>query len=211
MLAGLGGAASLERVWLRAALSAIASGCLVDPPIAELKELTTPERAFQGVSPWPTEALGDRIGRLVDSHRLAIAIGDLGWLAQLDASWEAAPPLVDALRKLRAQGEIRLGRSPGGSGALGWTPDELEALEEESFLRPDAPADRAWRALSMRDRSTALRAIADYQARMTDVARRWEVAAEEGLRQIALYPAAALQIEVRALLRLVERIDTRDA
>ena len=198
-------AAPLEHLWLRAALETVASGELVEPPLAELKRLTRPERAWHEVAPWPAEALQDRIRRLMDSHRLAIAINDMEWLDQLDASWEIAPAVIDQMPRLRARGEIGLGLSPGGPRPHGWSPAELELLTVESFLLPNAPSDRAWRALAERHTRRARRELAELDARMALAALGWEAAPEDGLRQIRAHPAAVLRVEARALRALIAK------
>jgi hypothetical protein len=200
-----GAAAPLERLWLRAALETVASGELIEPPLAELKRLTEPAHAWQQVAPWPAEALQDRIGRLIDSHRLAIALTDMDWLDQLDAAWESAPAVVDHVPRLRARGEIGLGLSPGGRRPHGWSPAELGLLTEESFLLPNAPSDRAWRALAEHHPRRARRELADFDARMTLAARSWEATPENGLRQLRAHPSAVLRVESRALRALIAR------
>jgi hypothetical protein len=97
----------LEGVWQRAALTAVATGRVVDPPLGELMRLTTPASAWADLPRWPSESIDDRIGRLRDSHRLAIALGNTAWLSQLDACWSSAVA-IDPLTVLRARGEIEV-------------------------------------------------------------------------------------------------------
>ncbi len=192
----------LEQLWLRAALRTAATGRLTDPPVTDLRRLTGPATAWQGIIRWPISAIQDRIDRLVDCHRLAIAYDDPGWLDQLDAAWTAAPVDIDELWPLRGRGEIRLARV----GIPGWQPGEVELLIEESFLVPANPADRAWLALAEGDAAAAAEHLAAYEALLADLARGWAAAPDEGIRQICAHPETVLRVQARALRVLVARV-----
>lgn len=211
LISQLGDATSLEQIWELAAVKTMARGLLIDPSSHELKRLTTPWRAWSDFSPWPMDAFQDRIGRLMDTHRLAIVQDDAAWLMQLDATWEDAPSIIGACWPLRAQGEIGLGLGASGQRPYGWTSEEMAVLEEESFLQSVAPSDRAWRALTVQDLDGARSAIKDYEAHIATVWSQWEIAPEAGLRQIRTYPGVALQIELRSLQILVARARARKA
>jgi hypothetical protein len=189
----------LEQLWLHAALHSTATGRRTDPPVADLRRLTEPASAWQGLPPWPVAAIQDRIDRLMDCHRLAISYQDADWLDQLDAVWAVAPVDIDELWPLRAQGEIRLARV----GAPGWQPDEVELMVEEAFLVPANPADRAWLALAGRDPAAASGHLAAYEALLADLTRTWVATPEEGIRQICAHPETVLQVQARALHVLV--------
>lgn len=178
----------LEEVWRSAALPPPA-----DPPRDVLERLTGPDAAWRGVAAWPLEALDERIARLFDTHRLAIALGATAWLERLDEAWRRCPFPVDELRRLRATGEIGL-----GLGADGWTADQVEALVDERFLIPAAPADAAWIALAAGNRDVAERLV----AQLWDD-RRGSAAA--GPDDAVRAPGWALGVEPRALRALLGR------
>jgi hypothetical protein len=183
----------LDGVWQRAALSAIATGRVADPPLAELVRLTTPETAWADLPRWPSESIDDHVARLRDSHRLAIALGNTAWLSQLDACWSSAVA-IDPLTVLRARGEIDLAR-----GGPGWQPDDREMLIEEQFLLPTAPSDRAWLALARRDPGGARWHLGELEVLLTTTLQRWREAPDEGLRQVRVHPDVVLRVEPRAL------------
>jgi hypothetical protein len=182
----LTGPPTLEEVWRGAALPPPA-----DPPRDVLERLTAPDAAWRGVVAWPLEALDERIARLFDTHRLAIALGATAWLERLDEAWRRCPFPVDELRRLRATGEIGL-----GLGADGWTAEEVEALVGEHFLIPAAPADAAWIAMAAGDRDVAEQLVAQLEDE-----RRGNAAT--GLDNAALAPGWALGVEPRALRALL--------
>jgi hypothetical protein len=177
--------AALERLWRDAAIRS------VDPPAAELRHASAQAQVWRDVAGLPTDALHERIARLVDSHRLAIARGDIEWLRELDATWRAAPAMIEDLRVLRAAGEIGL-----GLGTSGWTGPEIELLVEESFLVPGVPAEDAWRALAEGDRDRARGHVRKAQAERVPLLR--SVRAE-------VWPGFVLDIELRALRALLNR------
>jgi hypothetical protein len=177
---------ALERLWRDAAIRC------VDPPTAELRRASAPAQAWRDVAGLPTDALHDRIARLVDCHRLAIAQGNIEWLRELDATWRAAPGMIEDLRVLRAVGEIRL-----GLGMSGWTGPEIELLVEESFLVPGVPAEDAWRALAEGDRDSARRHVRKAQAERAQLLG--SVSAE-------VWPGLVLDVELRALRALLSRV-----
>jgi hypothetical protein len=189
----------LEGVWQRAALSVVATSRGVDPPLDELIRLTTPESAWADLPRWPSESIDDRVGRLCDSHRLAIALGNDVWLSQLDACWSSAVA-IDPLTVLRARGEIGL-----ALGGLGWQPDDLEMLIDAEFLIPSAPGDRAWLSLARRDLTGARWHLGELETLLTTALQRWRDAPDDGIRQVRTYPGAVLRVEPRALASLVDR------
>jgi hypothetical protein len=199
------GTTSVEGIWLLSALKSTAEGRPIEPEVDALKQLTTEAQVWEGVSHWPAEYVCNRIVAVVNSHRLAIARHDDDWLTQLHASWEACPKAVDDLWRLRAEGEIGLGLAPGGPRPFGWSDEELSLLDEEGFLRADAPQDRAWRALTMRDFEAARQALMEYEHILAALPQQWEAAPSEGLRQILANPDAIFQVQRRALAALLER------
>jgi hypothetical protein len=208
-LARQGAAASIEEIWRRAALETLASGRLIDPPVLDLKRLTTPARAWLEIAPWPrNEAMWHRIGRLFDCHHLAIASGDRDWLAQLDQSWEAADPELE-FTPLRARGEIGLGLAPGGPRPGGWTPDEIQLLIEEEMLVPAVSFDHAWVALATGDLAQAREGLRDYETAVDEAARANEARPDEGLRRVLANPGTVLRVDARALRALIEAAERR--
>jgi hypothetical protein len=183
----------LEGVWQRAALTAVATGRVVDPPLDELMRLTTPASAWADLPRWPSESIDDRVGRLRDSHRLAIALGNTAWLSQLDACWSSAVA-INPLTVLRARGEIDL-----ALGGPGWQPDDLDVLIDEQFIIPTAPGDRAWLALARGDLGGARWHLGEFEALLTTTLQRWLEARDEGIRQVRAHPAVVLRVEPRAL------------
>ena len=190
----------LEGLWLRAALTTVATGCAVDPPADELMQLTTPDRAWADLPRWPPESIDDRVGRLRDTHRLAISLGNAAWLSQLDSCWSRAAAAIDERTVLRARGEIDL-----ALGGPGWQPDDLETLIDEHFLLPTAPGDRAWLALAHRDRQAAQRHLAELDDQLTRALQQWSEVADNGIRQVLSYPGTVLRVEPRALHVLAHR------
>jgi hypothetical protein len=138
----------------------------------------------------PSDALDERLARLFDTHRLAIAHSDLDALRVLELTWRSAPALIDSLRVLRAQGEIDL-----GLGGRGWRLAELEMLVDESFLVVGVPTEDAWRALALGDvggaRSALERALAVSSAGVSPL----------------MWPGVVLGVELRALHALCARDD----
>ncbi len=198
-------ATSVEKIWLLSALKSTAEGRLIEPEIDVLKQLTVEERVWDGVSRWPAEYVSIRIAAVVNSHRLAIVKHDDDWLTRLYSCWEACPADVGDLWRLRSAGEIGLGLAPAGPRPFGWSEEELSLLAEESFLRVDAPPDRAWRALAEQDFEDARQALMEYGHILLALPRKWEAAPSEGLRQILSTPDAVLQVQRRALEALLKR------
>jgi hypothetical protein len=204
-LARLEGALAIDRVWMRAALESVVSGQRIDPPIAELKQLTTPAEAWRTMPPWPAEEVSRRIGLIQDSHRLAIVHADIGWLEQLDAAWAAVPENIEDCWAIRARGEIGLALGAAGTRPYGWTADELELLDED-FLRASLPSDRVWIALAERNLDTAQHALVEYEAQLAKWTRGWQSDPEMAVRQVCAAPGPALHVELRALGVLVGRL-----
>jgi hypothetical protein len=177
---------ALESLWRDAAIRS------VDPPTTELRHASAAAEAWRDVAGLPTDALHDRIARLVDCHRLAIAQGNVEWLRELDATWRAAPRMIEDLRVLRAAGEIGL-----GLGMSGWTGPEIELLVEESFLVPGVPAEDAWRALAEGDRDRAHGHVLKAQAGRASLL---------GPIRTEIWPGFVLDVELRALRALLGRV-----
>lgn len=173
---------SLEELWRRAAVAG------ADPAIQEL--LLSAPPAWDDVVALPSYALDERLARLFDTHRLAIALRDLDALRALELTWRSAPALIDSLRVLRARGEIDL-----GLGGRGWTPAELEMLVDESFLVVGVPTEDAWRALAHGDIDSARSAL-----------ERAQAAAPVGVSPL-VWPGVVLGVELRALCALLARDD----
>jgi hypothetical protein len=170
---------SVEALWRQAA----AAG--VDPAIEELLSALP---AWDNVVALPSDALDERLARLFDTHRLAIALRDVDSLRELELTWRSAPALIDSLRVLRARGEINL-----GLGGRGWMPAELELLVDESFLVVGVPTEDAWRALAVGDTDSARSALERAQAAsVIDVSP-------------LVWPGVVLGVEVRALRTLLAR------
>jgi hypothetical protein len=199
-LASDSGATGLDGVWRHAALATIAAGQPVDPPTEALRGLAAPSRAWDDVPQWPVEALDDRVGRLRDTHRLAIVRRDRAWLTELADSWRAASGLIDALTRLRFLGEIDL-----AMGGRGWSADEVDMLMDEGFLIPDAPGDRAWLSLSRSAPDRIAGLISELDDRMDADWRGWERSPADGLRQALAHPGAVIRVEQRALSALARR------
>jgi hypothetical protein len=194
-------ATDLDGVWRHAAVATIAAGRPVDPPAGELRRLAAPSRVWEDLPRWPAEYIDDRVGRLRDTHRLAIIRRDQAWLTELADSWRAAPPeLIDELTRLRFLGEIDL-----AAGGPGWSADEVEILTDERFLIPEAPGDLAWLSLSRSMSDRVARLVSDLDNRMDTAWRDWERSPADGLRQALAYPGAVIRVEQRALLALVRR------
>jgi hypothetical protein len=172
---------SLEELWRRAAVAG------VDPAIEELLSALP---AWDDVVALPSDALDERLGRLFDTHRLAIAHSDLDALRALELRWRSAPALIDSLRVLRARGEIDL-----GLGGRGWTPAELEMLVNESFLVVGVPTEDAWRALALGDVGSARSAL-----------ERGRAVSSAGASPL-MWPGVVLGVELRALRALCARDD----
>lgn len=198
-------ATSVEGTWLLSALASTVHEKLIEPDIDTLKQLTTMEQVWVGLSAWPAEDVWSRIAAVVASHRFAIVKHDYDWLTQLYTCWEACPEEIGDLWRLRAEGEIGLGLAPAGPRPFGWSDDELSSLEEEDFLRVDAPSDRVWCALAMQDFADAREALTEYEQILAALPQQWEAAPREGLRQILSSPDAVLQVQRRALAALLGR------
>jgi len=190
----------IDGLWQQAALTTIATGRPVDPLPDELMRLTTPDRVWADLPRWPPESVDGRVGRLRDTHRLAMTLGNAAWLSQLDACWSSAAPTIDERTVLRARGEISL-----ALGGAGWEPDALETLLDEGFLVTTAPGDRAWLALAGRDLDAARRHLAELAELLTTALQRWREAPDDGIRQVRTYPGAVLRVELRALHVLAHR------
>lgn len=198
---------SLEQLWIDAALRALASGEPYDPDGAALRALTEPTQVWSDVLLADAERLQDRIGRLRDCHYLAIATEDTHWLTILARCWAHAPDVVGPWWPLRAHGEIALCTARYADTGIAWTSDEIEALLEESMLRLEAPADRAWLAIVKGEYSTARKALTQYEERLADAMHAWQQFPETGLHEALSYPGAALQTELRALQVVLRRSD----
>lgn len=201
-------ARTLEGIWARAGAESVLTSRLVDPPISVLKDLTAPERAWDN-PPWPTEHVWERGQCLADSHLLAIAVHDGGWLEQLHQSWESAP--VDPAWQLLSQGQIGLGLRLEGRQSSIWTDDEIEWLVHEGSLTRDTPSGRAWIALAGGDFIRARIAADEYREEMDRWTRSWPDASGDEIRRILGYPGRVLRVELRAMQRLLsgDRIDER--
>ena len=126
----------------------------------------------------------------------------MAWLGQLDQCWGEAPPFIDDLLRLRAQGQIGLGLRLRGRRPYGWTADEISLLVDEKFVVRQSPSDRAWCALAEGDYEKARLAIEEYERRMEETDRTWNAAPGMALQQIWSYPGAVLRTECRALQAL---------
>ena len=195
------GTPTLERVWSRAGAESVVAGQLIDPPLARLKELTAPDRAWDN-QPWPPEHIVDRGRCVADCHLLAIALGDLDWLEQLDGVWEPAPVAYEW--HLLARGQIGLGLERGGARSpTSWTEDDIELLLETGELVRDDPAGRAWMALTAGDMSAARAATEAFHAAVDRWTEGWPAARGAELQRVLGAPGRILRVELRALTALV--------
>jgi hypothetical protein len=189
---------TLEQLWIKAALRTLSTGMLCDPDAMTLCVLTEPMQVWHNATYLGAEFLQDRIGRLRDCHYLAIATANVDWLNTLAQCWAKSPEIIGPWWPLRARGEIALCTATD----VVWDAEEIDVLEEEGFLRADAPADRAWLALTKGDKVAACQAVIDYENRLSCVMRAWQQDPETGLRQALTYPGTVLRTELRALRAL---------
>jgi hypothetical protein len=204
LAAGVPGDA-LAKLWLGAALGALAGATPCDPDGAALRAMTNPDTVWSGLHLADAERLQERIGRLRDCHHLAIINEDTQWLSLLARCWAQAPDVVGPWWPLRAHGEITLGMGRAAGSALAWNADDIEALLEESILSAEAPSDHAWLALAAGDHATARAALVQYEARLAHAMHAWQRSPEMGLRCALSHPGAVLKTELRALQSLLNR------
>ena len=193
-------AETLEAVWAHAAAAAVLTGDTTDPPVTLLKELTTPERAWDN-QPWPPEYVWERGRSMSDCHFLAIAVSDCEWLEQLLTSWEVAP--VAPEWRLLSSGQIGLGIRRHGHKAFLWDQDDVEWLIHEDSLSLNTPNGRGWIAVASSDFRTARMAIDEYRSELDRWTKEWNEAAGTEIRRVLGYPGKILRVELRALQMLV--------
>jgi hypothetical protein len=185
----------------RAGAESVVAGRPIDPPLAQLKELTVPGRAWDHQA-WPPEHVVDRGRCMADCHLLAIALGDLDWLECLDGVWEPAPLAYEW--QLVARGQIGLGLARGGvRPPVLWTEDDIALLLDAGELDRDEPAGRAWMALTAGDVPAARAAAESLRTALNRWAEGWSESRGVAVQRVLGAPGRILRLELRALTALI--------
>lgn len=193
---------TLEGLWGRAELETVLHGKMVDPPVAVLKDLTTPDRAWDN-QPWPPEDRADRATCLASCHLLAISLDDVVWLEQLDRCWNDAQVAFEWERLSRGQIGFALRRHGRQPTEWYWDDDTIEWLIEEGSISRNEPSDRAWIALAKDDHQAALVALEEYQIELNRWIEQWDKIPGNKVYDILRFQNKVMRLELRALKALV--------